>query len=255
VIGINNAIDQRAHGIGFAIPINLVKKVLPQLRTKGVVARGYIGVLVEELRPELATQFGAPKDLRAPFVTNVYPEQPADKAGMKPYDVILEFNGKKIHTGGELITAVTGVQVGDSVPIRVLRGGQEKDLTIKVTQRPGAQELVQNKENKKGKKNAKKPTSIETGMTIEDATAEVARDLGLEKPAGVWVSATTYGGPADKAGILRGDVILEVDRKPVKDTDAFNAAVKEKKGYLLRIRRVDPQGNETFNVIVLNLKG
>ena len=126
VIGINNAIDQRAVGIGFAIPINLVKKVLPQLRSKGTVSRGYIGVLVNEMSPEIAAKLGVPKDSNSPFVTHVYQDAPADKAGLKDYDVILEFNGKPIHSGSELIMAVTSIEVGDSVPVKISRNGSEK---------------------------------------------------------------------------------------------------------------------------------
>lgn len=254
VIGINNAIDQRAQGIGFAIPINLVKKVLPQLRTKGTVTRGYIGVLVNEMTPEIAAKLGVPKDSNSPFVTNVYPDAPAEKAGLKPYDVILEFNGKPIHSGNELIVAVTAVEVGQTVPVKVSRGGAEKNLTIKVTQRPGAAELAGGGPEKK-KKNKKHEAGPDTGMTLEDVTADEARELGMAKPTGALVTATTYGGPADKAGIMRGDVILEVDRKTIKDTDSFYSQVKDKKSYLLRIRRADPQGHEVFSVVVLDLKG
>lgn len=254
VIGINNAIDQRAQGIGFAIPSNLVKKILPQLRTKGTVSRGYIGVLVNEMTPEIAAKLGVAKDLVSPFVVNVYPNAPAEKAGVKPYDVVLEFNGKPIHNGSELIVAVTGVEVGQTVPIKVLRGGTEKTLSLKVTQRPGAQELASGKQDKKRKSPKKRDAGPDTGMTLEEITPEIAQELGMSKPAGVLVTGTTYGGPADKAGIMRGDVILEVDRKPIKDTDSFFGSVKEKKSYLLRIRRSDAQAHETFSVVVLDLK-
>jgi serine protease Do len=92
-------------------------------------------------------------------------------------------------------------------------------------------------------------------MDIEDISAEIARELGLTgKPSGVVVTNTAYGGAADQAGILRGDVILEVDRKAVKDVEGFYAVVKAKKSYLLRIRRADPQGREVFTVAVLDLK-
>jgi len=254
VIAINNAIDQRAQGIGFAIPINLVKKILPQLKTKGVVARGYIGVLVEQLTPEVAAQVGAPKEMRAPFVTHVYPGQPADKAGLKPYDVILEFAGKKIHSGNELITAVTGINVGEAAPLKVLRAGKEKDLSIKVAQRPSLNEIAKKDEGKS--KKPKKKTSVDAGMNLEDITPEIARELGLPegKAGGVLVISTSYGGPADRVGIVRGDVILEVDRKPIKSVDDFYGIVKERKKYLLRVRRGDPSGAESFSVIVLDLK-
>jgi len=252
VIGINNAIDQRAQGIGFAIPINLVKKILPQLKTKGSVARGYIGVLVNPITPEIAAQLGMPKDIKGPIVGEVVEGQPAAIAGLKPYDVFLEFNKVPIHTPDDLINAVTAVPVGQSVAIKVWRNGQEKTMTLKVMQRPGAKELAKGPKKEK-KKN--KVSRLDTGMTLEDLTPEIARELGLAKGAqGVVVASTEYGGPADKAGVVRGDVIMEVNRKPIKDSDAFYAIVKEKMSYLLRVRRIYPQGNEGFVVIVLDLK-
>jgi serine protease Do len=255
VIGINNAIDQRAVGIGFAIPISLVKKILPQLKTKGTVSRGYIGVYVGEITPEIASKIGVKPDLQAPFVTNVDPG-PAEKAGLKPYDVLTEFNGKRIHTSSELILAVTAIEVGQTVPLKVLRAGSEKTLQITVGQRPGAAELAARNKGKDKKKKSTKPKGPETGMELEDLTPEIARELGMAKSAGgVVVRTTAYGGPADKAGIVQGDVILEVDRKALKDTDQFYSIVKEKKSYLLRVRRADPQGQEGFSVVVLDLKG
>jgi serine protease Do len=254
VIGINNAIDARAQGIGFAIPISLVKKVLPQLRTKGTVARGYIGVLVNELTPEVAKNLQAPESLRAPFVININPGEPADKAGMKNYDIITEFNGKPIHSGSDLISSVTSADVGKSVPIQVFRNGKTETLTIKIGQRPGAQELAA-LGNKKSEKH-KKTHQVETGMELENVTPDIARDLGMpDLSKGVVVSNVSYGGPADKAGLIRGDVILEVDRKAIADSDAFFKAIKPKKSYLLRIRRADPQsGSSIYSVVVLSLK-
>ncbi len=251
VIGINNAIDQRAQGIGFAIPINIVKKVLSQLRSKGTVSRGFIGVLVANLTPEVAASVGAPKDARNPVVTHIYPGEPADLAGVKTYDVILEFNGKPILSGTDLMSTVTSLAVGDTVPLKISRAGKEKTLSIKVGQRPGAKETFQKAPRKKGKKFAR----IETGMTLEELSPEIARDLGLpEKTTGVVISNVAYGSAADKAGLIRGDIVLEVDRKPVVDVDGFYSIVTDKKSYLVRVRRKDPQGTEGFLVVVLNLR-
>lgn len=253
VIGINNAIEQRAQGIGFAIPISLVKKILPQLRSKGSVARGYIGVLVNELTPDIASKLGATKDLHAPFVTYVYPGQPADLAGIKPYDVIVEFNGKPIHAPDELISTVVAVSVNQTVPVKIIREGHEKTLQIKVSLRPGTKGGIEN--SKHDKKKGKKQSHIETGMSLENLTQEIARDLGISTATkGVVVSSVSFGSAADKAGLTRGDLILEVDRKTVKDVDSFYGIVNEKKSYLLRVRRSDPQGQEVFSVIILDLK-
>lgn len=253
VIGINNAIDARAQGIGFAIPINLVKQVLSQLKSKGTVARGYIGVEVGELTPEIAAKIGVSKELRAPFVTNVMPGEPAEKAGIKPYDVILEVNGKAIHSTADLIMEVTALKVGDTVPVKVSRGGETKEYKLRISQRPGADAFKRGEHKQRPKQ--KKPSSVDTGLELEDMNAEIARDLGLQPDAkGVVVNNVAYGSPADQAGVLRGDVILEVDRKSVKDVESFHKLVDEKKSYLLRVRRLSPQGGEVFQVIVLDLK-
>ncbi len=254
VVAINNAIDQRAQGIGFAIPINFIKKVLPQLRTKGMVTRGFIGVLVEPLTPEVAGKIGVPSEIQGSFVTHVYPDQPADKAGIKPYDVILEFNGTPIHNGNELIAAVTAVNVGDTVSAKVYRGGKQLELKLIVSQRPGAQEQVKNSGEKK-KKARKKAASVDVGMTLEELTPEVAKELGVSvKVGGVVITQIAYGGPADLAGLNRGDIILEVDRKAIKNLDDFYSHVNAKQTYLLRVRHPDPQGQERFSVVILDLK-
>ena len=254
VIGINNAIDQRAQGIGFAIPINLVKKILPQLKTKGTVSRGYIGVLVGDLTPELAAKLSVSRSLKAPFVTHVYPGQPADKVGMKPYDVILKFNGKEIKTPSDLILAVTAVGVGDMVPVLISRAGKEKILNIKVMQRPSPEQADRKKPPHPKKADKKKPR-IDAGVELEDLTPDTARELGVpDNTVGVVVATVAYGGPADRAGLMRGDLILEADRKAVKDVETFYAIVKDKKSYLLRVRRTDPQGRELFSVVLLELK-
>jgi serine protease Do len=256
VVGINNAIDQRAQNIGFAIPINVVKKILPQLRTSGSVTRGYIGVLVNEMSPELAQQLGAPSETIAPFVTHVYPGSPAEQAGLKPYDIVLSFNGAKIHSPNDLIMQVTGVAVGQSAPVKILRAGKEKELTLKVAARPNTQTLADRaKKGKSEKKKDKKQARLETGMNLDDLSPEIAKDLGLsEKATGAVVTSVAFGSPADKSGLLRGDLILEADRKSVKDVDGFYSIVKDKKSYLLRIRRQDAQGRESFAVVILDLK-
>lgn len=252
VIGINNAIDARAVGVGFAIPINLVKAVLPQLKEKGSVSRGYIGVLVNELTPEVAEQLSLSKDASGPFVTHVFPGQPADKAGIKPYDVIAEFNGKKIKSGRDLVSAVTAVDVDQTVPIKVQRSGKELALNIKVARRQ--EESLEPKKSEEKEKDDK-PAPVDTGMDLENLSGELRRELGIPADVqGPIVTSLDYGGPADEAGLMRGDVIVEVNQKPVKSVANFYSIVKDKKTYLLRVRRTDPQGQDVYTVVVLNLK-
>lgn len=250
VIGINNAIEARAQGIGFAIPIDLVKQVLPELKTKGTVSRGFIGVLVEPLTPELAEKFGLKKDQRAALVTHVVPEGPAAESGIVPYDVILSFGGQEVGSPTDLIRAVTAAEMGEKVTAVVWSGGKEKKLKIEVGQRPSrhAREDSQSRPEKKSQK-----TSVNTGMELGELDARTRKQLGVSSEVdGVVVVSTQQGGPADRAGILMGDLILEVDRKPVKSVQEFNRIVdKADRSYLVRLRRGSPHGGEAFTVVVL----
>ena len=136
VVGINNAIDARAQGIGFAIPINYVKRVLPQLEQHGNVRRGYIGAIIGPLTPEIAEKIAVPKDLRAPFVTQINPGSPAEKAGLQPYDVITAVKDTAVHTPAELVQAITSSNIGQSVALTINRSGQLKTLMIRTQERP-----------------------------------------------------------------------------------------------------------------------
>ncbi len=252
VIAINNAIDARAQGIGFAIPINQVKAVLPQLKSKGSVSRGYIGVVVNDLSPEISQKLSLPKDLQSPVVAHVNPDEPAAKAGVQPYDIVLEFNRKPIKTSTDLILEVTRVPVGESVPLKIMRGKDTQTLMIKVGQRPTTPEIARNEGRPARKKII---PSVDVGMEISDLTPDLLAELGMDpKATGIVVEELEYGGAADRAGLARGDVIVEADRKPIKSVADFFRIVKERKAYLLRVRRSDAQGRESFSVVVLDLK-
>jgi serine protease Do len=141
VIGINAAIDARAHGIGFAIPINLVKNVLSQLESKGLVARGYMGVMIGSLTPELAEQVKMKSDAEAAIVTHVMPDGPAARAGIEPYDVILEANGRPVKSAGELTAQVAGLEAGKEIPMKISRDGYVKNVKIRLGQRPMPEDM------------------------------------------------------------------------------------------------------------------
>ncbi len=252
VIGINNAIDARAQGIGFAIPINFAKTVLPQLKAKGSVSRGYIGIQVNDLTPEIANRVEAPKDIQGCFVAHVYPGDPAERAGIRPYDIITEFGTKKIKSANDLILAVTATSVGDSTPVTVSRSGKTKELKIKIALRPNSR--PEDRRRPKAEKKEELGRKL-SGLEVEDLTPETAKELGVsENTKGVVVSDIRFEGPADKAGLARGDIIVEVDRKAVKSENDFYRILKTKKSYLLRVLRVDEAGQENFQVLVLDLK-
>jgi serine protease Do len=232
VIGINTAIFTRSGGnigIGFAIPINLVKELLPQLRGKGKVTRGYLGVLIQKVTPEIAESLGMDKGYGA-LVANVSKDGPAEKAGVKVGDVITEFDGKEVKDSADLPIIVARTPVEKKVRMKVLRDKKEVILNVAVGELK-EEEIV-----------ASAPEKGELGMTVQRLTPQIAESLGLEKAEGVVVSQVEAGGTADEAGIRRGDVILEIDRKPVRNVEEYRksiAAIRKGRGVLFLVRRGD----------------
>jgi serine protease Do len=230
VIGINTAIFSRTGGnigIGFAIPVNLVKELLPQLRGKGKVTRGYLGVLIQKVTPEIAESLGMDKGTGA-LVANVSKDGPAEKAGVKVGDVIVEFDGKEVKDSGDLPIIVARTPVDKKVRMKVLREKKEVTLTVAVGELK-EEEVV-----------AAVPEKGELGMTVQRLTPQIAESLGLDKADGVVVTAVEPGSAADEAGIRRGDVIMEIDRKPIRSLDEYKksvAAIRKGKGVLFLVRR------------------
>jgi serine protease Do len=230
VVGINTAIFSRTGGnigIGFAIPINLVKEVLPQLRGKGKVTRGYLGVLIQKVTPEIAESLGMEKGYGA-LVANVSKEGPADKAGVKVGDVITEFDGKEVKDSGDLPIIVARTTVDKKVRMKVLRDKKEIVLSVAVGELKD-EEVV-----------AAVPEKGELGLTVQRLTPQIAESLGLEKAEGVVVTAVEPSSAADEAGIRRADIILEVDRKAVRNVDEYKkavAGVRKGRGVLFLVRR------------------
>ena len=244
VVGINNAIDARAQGIGFAIPINYVRKVLTQLETNGAVSRGYIGAVIGQLTPEIAEKIGAPKDLRAPFVTQVNPGSPAEKAGLQPYDVVTSVDHSAVHTANELVLAITSNPVGKSVPVTINRSGHERTLSIQTAARPSSE--VASREGDPGNGTDPRDGRVgPAGLHVEDS----------DQGKGVVVSGVESGSSAESAGLRAGDVIMEVDRQKVSSAADFQKLMKSEKSYLLRVKRSDPNGGQDlYSVVILDTK-
>jgi serine protease Do len=230
VIGINTAIFSRTGGnmgIGFAIPINLAKELLPQLRGKGKVTRGYLGVLIQKVTPDIAESLGMERGYGA-LVANVSKDGPAEKAGVKVGDVIIEFDDKEVKDSADLPIIVARTAVDKKVRMKVLRDKKEVTLNVAVGELKD-EEVV-----------ASAPEKGELGMTVQKLTPQLAENLGLDKPDGVVVTAVEPGSAADEAGIRRGDVILEVDRKPVRGVEDYRKAIggsRKGRGVLFLVRR------------------
>jgi serine protease Do len=244
VVGINTAIvsPQLGQGIGFAVPINIAKALLPQLREKGKVSRGFMGVSVQPLTPDLAQAFGLPASQKGALVQNVIPNQPAAKAGVEPGDVVLTINGKEIDSAGTLTRTVSLIPPGGKIDVELLRAGQKKRISFAVGQRPDDEAVVGRADAPEQPREPENAKSPKLGVSLAELDKALAQEMGVQPGAGVAVVNVVEGGPADRAGIRAGDLILEVNRKPVKLTsDVANAIGKMKDGEiaLLRVRRGD----------------
>jgi serine protease Do len=224
VVGMNTAIytDQRSAniGIGFATPMNTIRDLLPQLRN-GKVVRGVIGVTVskDHLTPETAKAFGLPTTSGA-LIATVIPNGPADKGGVEPGDVVVDFGGKAVKDSDSLVAMVVNTKPGTAVPLAIYRNNQRKTLNVTID------ELDLEAEQSRGARRPNtpdqpqpQPTTTGLGMTLDSITPDIARRLDLPgNTGGAVVTDVDHNSPADKAGVAAGDVILEVNRHKVANT-------------------------------------
>jgi serine protease Do len=249
VIGINTAIftDSRQSGnigIGFAMPINIVRELLPQLRS-GKVTRGRIGVGVTPVPTNALQELGLTARKGA-LVSTVDKKGPAAKAGVEPGDVIIEFNGKNVKDNNELVTLVGVTKPGTTVPMKVLRDKQPKTLNITVEELNLEEETASRSSRSLDNQREQEETKG-FGLTLGNVTPEVARRLRLESDVkGAAVLDVDQGSPAARAGIQPGDIVLQVNRRPVPNASAASTELgKVKSGgtaFLLILRN----GTETF---------
>jgi len=208
VIGINTAIVPNGQGIGFAIPINTAKALIPQLETNGEVTRGYLGVNIQSITPDLSKAMKLTENKGA-LVAEVVRGGPADKAGIKAGDVIVSFDGKPVSDSRDLAATVAAAPVGKEAAIGFVRNSKELKVTAVISKlESGETKLAENKAPARGK----------WGLQLQDLNSEAAQQLGMEDEQGVVVTGVQPGSPAYKASIQPGDVILEVNRQAVKST-------------------------------------
>ena len=230
VVGINTAIVPNGQGIGFAIPINTAKPVIPQLVSTGKVTRGYLGLNMQTLTPAL-TQTLKLSDRKGALVSEVTPGSPAAKAGLQRGDVIVTFDGKQVESAHDLATLVAATPVGKNVSVMILRDGNKQTVPLTVGRMPSD-------EVQEGKAESLKQGTW--GMQLQDVTPEVARHYGLKTDHGVLVADVHPGSRAAEAGLRPGDVLLEVNRQPVRsvaDLQQVLAKAEEKTQFLLLVQR------------------
>ena len=252
VVGINTAITSHGQGIGFAVPINMAKQILPQLLT-GHIERGYLGVGLQKLTPDLAHSMGLPGTNGA-LVAQVVPGQPGEKGGIHNGDVVVSFNGGPIHTPGELTRAVAGVRPGNRITLAVMRGGATKTLKFKVGERPddiggrhgrgaaGDEEGDERGDADEGSSPAPQETTHPDalGLTIHKPPPQ----LGLKE--GVQITSVEPEGAAAEAGLQPGDIVLEVNRHPVHSVAEYREGLGATKSGELALLRVERQHESIF---------
>jgi serine protease Do len=229
VVGINTAIFSQSGGnigIGFAIPANAVKELLPQLREKGKVVRGFIGTSVQKVTPEIADSLGL-KQARGALVADVIKGGPAERAGLKHGDIIVEFDRKEIKDSSDLPIQVARVAPGMSVQVKVLRDGNDLTLPLTVGEMKESEVIASTQEG-------------DFGLTVQPVTPQLAENLGLERAEGLVITAVKRGSAAEEAGLRSGDVITEINRQPIKNLADYNRELtrsEKAKSVLLLVRR------------------
>lgn len=236
VVGINTAIIASGQGIGFAVPSNMAKSIISQIQKKGKVVRGWIGVSVQAITPELAQSLGL-SDSRGALVGTVVPGGPAERAGIRTGDVLTSFSGKEIKKMSDLPIMVAESPVGSTAPVKVIREGKTMDLTVTVAEMP------------EEKATAPLPASADLGLSLEDMTPAIQRELKTREKTGVVVTNVAPGSPAEDAGLQPGDIIKEVNRTRIANMKDYASALS-KAGKAKKLLFLVKRGEQTFFVSI-----
>ena len=246
VVGLNTAIFSPSGGnvgIGFAIPINIAKNIVPQLKGKGKVVRGWLGVVVQKVTPELAKSFGITEG-RGALVADVDKDGPAAKAGIVSGDIITGYNGKEIKEMDDLPLLVAQTEIGKTVDVLVLRDGKKKTCAVTIAELKDG----------KGREHAQAEEPQKNfGIAVREITPELAQRHGLSKKDGVVITQIEPGSEADEAGLRPGDIIEEVNRTPIRSLADYNrllGKLKSGDNILFLLRR----GNNAIWVVLKQTK-
>jgi serine protease Do len=231
VMGINTAIVASGQGIGFAIPINLAKGIVAQLKEGGEVTRGWLGVAIQDLTPELAEYYGL-KGHKGVLIAQVFKDDPADKAGLMANDVVTAIDGRAVSTGRELSQVIADTKVGKKTDIRFVRDGKEQTVSVRLSKRDDDQRLAAKPVN---------DAQDELGLRVQSITPALANQFGLDAAeSGVLVGRVKSGSKADGAGVQAGDIIKEINRQAVKDVADYEKLTKKglkEEGIAMLIKR------------------
>ena len=233
VIGINTMIIAAGQGIGFAIPVDQAKDIIAQLKADGQVTRGWLGVTIQDLTSDLADYYGVAGKGGA-LVANVVPGDPADKAGIKPKDIITAVNGDSIGSSRDLTNLAAKLGVGDEATVTILRNGKQKNLKVKIGRRPLTVAAASPERHQQQKD--------EYGFEVTELTPEIARRFNIQETAGIIVVGVVPKGKADAAGIRKGDLILEINHTSIDSLKDFKTLLDQNRngnGIDLLIKRMN----------------
>ena len=248
VIGMNSAIatnSGQSAGVGFAIPVNMIKSILPTLIKGGKITRGLLGVGIQDMDKDLPNQFSLSNENGA-LVTSVAPESAADRAGIKVGDVIARFNDQEIQNTRELRNRVGAAAPGSKVNIDVMRGGKNLSVTVSIGEQPG--ELASAKNNSVN--TPEQATRL--GLTLENLTPDLAQHFGLNDKAGVLISVVDPGSSAGMVGLQEGDLIVEVNHKKVTQVSELQCVLGDAKQEGKALFLVKRKGASLFVVLSMN---
>ncbi len=218
VIGINTAIATPSGGnvgIGFAIPVNMAKNVFKQLKEKGKVSRGYLGVTIQDLKPDIAKYFKV-EPYSGVLISDVLKKSPADKAGLKSGDIIIEFNNKKIKDTNQLRNIVASTPSGQKIKIKILRDKNKKTLKIKIGELPEDEPITVNNEKK---------NKLWLGLKVDDITAAYINKYKIDDDHGVVITYIKHGSPSFNEGLRQGDIIKKINNSTIKNKKDFKKFV------------------------------
>jgi serine protease Do len=218
VVGINTAIIASGTGIGFAIPVNLAKDIIAQLKSEGEVTRGWLGVAIQDLTREMAEYYGL-KDRKGVLVADVFKGDPADKAGIQAKDIILGVNDQRVETSRQLTSMIAGLKVGETATVEVFRDGKKKTFSVKLAKRNDAKLSARGTPSEREKE--------ELGIRVTELTTEMAQRFNLGDTTGVVVVGVGPGSKGAEAGVQVGDIIKEINHQAIETVNDYTEAVQK----------------------------
>jgi serine protease Do len=245
IIGINSLIvstSAGSEGLGFAIPSNMAKEISDSLIKYGKVVRGYLGVNIQDITPEMAKSLKLDKSVKGVIIADIVPSGPADKGGIEQGDIIIRFDGERIETVARLRNRVAATDPGRTVKIGLIRNRKEIELSVRIG------ELEKEEQD-----TAEKSGSVILGLSVEKVDSETAARLGFRKATGVIITGVGRGSAAEGAGLAKGDIILRVGNTPVDDPVVFNHLVADaqKEGRVMLLVRDVNSGRVGYLVVPL----